>query len=371
MERFIAIDSGKFATKVAEYNVMTDSVKRYSIRTKMSEGNFLDDALEKSTYIVEIDGEVYKVGNGARGSGVELTTDKKTDTHRMCVLTVLAMFASSSEVDTINVAVGLPTEEWANAVKRAEFKNFILPDGEVSVKIKKDSVSEPVVKKFKIGRKYVFPESIGALFCDELYDEIEPTTITGVIDIGNLNLNATYWQGTELVQDKSVTEELGGAILIQELSQALEDKICPCDEMVTANILKSEDKKLPAGFGITNEQVEQSAVIVKDILKKHAQEVRRFCDKKKWPLSVMRVVAIGGTSKDIEAELKEAFSNITVLSTPEYCNVNGFLRILCAQDPSLGVEISLSGKPKDASKDNGAEKTSKEDDKKDSKLKAS
>lgn len=360
MERFIAIDSGKFATKVAEYSKENKTVKKYSIRTKMSEGDFLDDALEKNTYIVEVDGQVYKIGNGARGNGAELTTDKKTDTHKVCVLAVLAMMASSTEVDTINVAIGLPADEWANTAKRAEFKKYILPEGEVSVKIKKDSASDPVTKKFNIGRKYVFPESIGALFSDEMYDLIEPTTITGVIDIGNLNLNATYWQGTELVQDKSVTEEMGGAILIQNLSQALEDKICLCDDMITANVLKSKDKKLPVGFGITEEQAEKSKIIVKNILKSHAQEVRRFCDKKKWPLNVMRVVAIGGTSKDIEEELKESFSNIVVLSNSEFCNVLGFLRILCAQDPSLGIEISLSGKPKESAPAKDAKDDKKE-----------
>ena len=346
MERFIAIDSGKFATKVAEYNKEKDTVKKYSIRTKKSEGDFRDDALEKNTYLVEIDGVVYKVGNGARGQGAELITDKKTDTHKVCVLTVLAMLASSNEVDTINVAIGLPADEWANVTKRADFKDYILPNGEVTVRIKNGSASEPVTKTFNIGRKYVFPESIGALFSDEMYDQIQPTTITGVIDIGNLNLNATYWQGTELIMDKSVTEELGGAILIQNLNQALEDKICPCDEMITANVLKSDEKMLPVGFGITEEQALKSKDIVKGVLRSHAQEVRRFCDKKKWPLNVMRVIAIGGTSKDIEAELKEAFSNIMVLPGSEFCNVLGFLRILCAQDPSLGIEIAISDRPK-------------------------
>ena len=299
---------------------------------------------------VRLHGVVYKVGNGARGLGAELITDKKTDTHRICVLTVLAMLASSKENDNINVAIGLPANEWANVSKRMDFKDYILPQGKVSVKIKKDSKSEPVTKTFTINRRYVFPESIGALFSDEMYGKISNTSITGVLDIGNLNLNATYWQGVELVMDKSVTADLGGALLIQELTQELSSHVVACDELITANILKSEDKVLPVGFGITQEQADQSRDVIRRVLLNHAQEVKRQCNSRKWSLDVMKVVAIGGTSKDIEAELKETFSNIVVLENSEYCNVLGFLRIMCAQDPGVGKEISISDKTREDKK---------------------
>ena len=346
MERFIAIDSGKYATKVAEYFPESDTMKKYSIITKKSAGDFRDDAIEKNTYIVEIDGVQYKVGNGARGRGAELETSKSTEVHKICVLTVLAMLASSNEKDTINVAIGLPASEWENISIKEDFKAYILPDGDVTVKIKSSTMKSPQEKTFKIGRKYCYPESIGALFSKELYDEIGPNDITGVIDIGNLNLNATYWQGVELIQDKSVTTEHGGASLMQSLTQSL-SSICLCDERIIANVLKSDDRALPVGFGITKEQAEESRKIIKSVMLEHAQEVKRQCNTKKWPLDIMRVVAIGGTSKDLEDELHEVFKNILVLSASEFCNVVGFLRIMCSQDPSLKREILVSGKGKE------------------------
>ena len=307
--------------------------------------------------MVEIDGKTYKVGNGARGQGAELVTDKKTDTHRICALTVLAMLASSNEVDTIHVAIGLPANEWANVSKRMDFKEFILPQGEVTVKIKKDSKSDIVTKTFNIGRKYVFPESIGALFSDEMYGKVNPTSITGVIDIGNLNLNATYWQGTELVMDKSITANLGGALLIQELSQELSSHIVHTEEMIAANILKSDDRVLPTEYGLSKEQADESRKVINRVLLNHAKDVKRSCDSRKWSLDLMKIVAIGGTSKDIEKELKKVFSNILVLPNSEYCNVLGFLRIMCAQDPAFGKtgrEISISDKPKAENKEKKA-----------------
>jgi len=355
MERFIAIDSGKFATKVAEYSKEKDLVKKFNIRTKVSAGDFRDDAIEKNTYVVEMDGNVYKVGNGARGQGAELITDKKTETHKICVLTVLAMLASSKEKDTINVAIGLPANEWANVSKRMDFKDYILPQGEVTIKIKKDSASDVVSKTFTIGRRYVFPESIGALFSDEMYNKVSPSTITGVIDIGNLNLNATYWQGAELIMDKSVTADLGGALLIQDLAQELSSNIVSTDEMIAANILKSSERVLPMEFGVTKDQAEESKKVIKKVLLDHAKEVKRQCNSRKWSLDLMRIIAIGGTSKDIETELKEVFSNITVLDNSEYVNVLGFLRIMCAQDPGVGKEINIS----DMSKNNNEVKREK------------
>lgn len=348
MKRYVAVDSGKFATKVAEFipdkkNPKTGKIKKFSIRTKASDGDFRDDAIEDSTVIVEIDGVVYKIGNGARGEGAELDTSKKSDVHRLCTLTALAYLASANETDEFCVAIGLPAKDWSVVSKRIDYKDYILPEGEMKISIKKRSTSPVVEKTFTITNRFVFPESIGALFMDETIYDTTATSITGVIDIGNLNLNATLWQGTELVQDKSVTAELGGAVLIQELSQELTANITACDEMVTANILKSDstDRHLPEGINLTDDQIDESRKIIKKVLKQHAEKVKRFCRARNWSLDVTRIVAIGGTSKDIEEELKETFGNITVLNNSTYCNVLGYLRMMCSRLPEIGTVIPL------------------------------
>lgn len=344
--RYIAIDSGKFATKVAEYFPNGNYIRKCSIRTKIGDGDFRDDAIEENTVIVEIDGETYKVGNGARGDGVSLETDKKTDVHRICTLTAIATMASAKEKDEICVAIGLPAKDWAVVSKRMDYKDYILPDGEITVSIKKDS-NAPVIKKtFVIKKKFVFPESIGALFMDETLPYITKTSITGVLDMGNLNLNATLWQGTEPILDKSVTDNLGGAILIQELSQELSTNITFCDELITANILKtsSDDRHLPSDMNLTDEQVESSRALIKRVLKNHAEKVKRCCHARKWSLDVTRIIAIGGTSQDIEEELREVFGNITILPESNYCNVLGYLRMMCSRLEEINDVIPLTEK---------------------------
>ena len=163
MKRFVAIDTGKFATKVASYDANKKATKKFSIRTAHCEGDFRDDAVEENTVIIQVgEGEVYKVGNGARGIGAELTTDKKLEVHRVCAMTALASVASKKEEDEFYVAVLLPAKDWASVPKREDFRDFILPEGKVSVKIKGSGDSPIMEKTFTIKKKYVFPESMGA-----------------------------------------------------------------------------------------------------------------------------------------------------------------------------------------------------------------
>lgn len=339
--RYISVDSGKFATKIAEFNPKTQETLNFQLRTKVNDGDLRDDAIEKQTVVIEIDGKVYKVGNGARGTGVTLENNKATDEHKICTLTALAMLASSNEMDEMNVAIGLPAKDWANVSKRMDFKDYILPKGKCKVVIKKDSHSDPVEKTFVIKDRFVFPESIGALFMDETIGSITPTSITGVLDVGNLHLNATLWQGTELLQDKSLTAELGGAILIQELSQEITTNIVQCDELITANILKSANRQIPNNGNLSDEQLSMADDLIKRVLRTHAEKIRRACQARNWSLDVTKIVAIGGTSADLKNELQEVFGNIAILDNPAYCNSLGYLRMMCAQIKEINDIIPL------------------------------
>ena len=344
-KRYIAVDSGKFATKVVEYDLSKDCiVKKFSIRTKASFGDFRDDAIESQTVIIETEDGIFKVGNGARGDGVNLDTNKKSDVHKLCTLTAIATIASSNEEDEIYVAIGLPAKDWAIVSKRMDYKDYILPDGKITMSIKKSSDSPVTKKTFTIKQKFVFPESIGALFMDETLPYITPTSIMGVLDIGNLNLNATLWQGTELIQDKSATMDLGGAILIQNLSQEITSNIVTCDELITANILKADknNRCLPTDLNVSEEAVEESRALIKRILKEHAEKVKRCCNARNWSLDITRIVAIGGTSKDIEDELREVFGNIIIIEDSSYCNALGYLRMMCARIPEINKIIPIT-----------------------------
>ena len=348
-KRYISVDAGKFATKVAEYDVKSKTIRKFSVRTKVSEGDFRDDAIENQTVVISYDGKTYKVGNGARGMGANLDTNKMDDIHKICTLTALATVASANEVDELCVAIGLPAKDWAVVSKRMDYKEFMLPEGEIKMSIKKSSSSPVIEKTFKIVGRYVYPESIGALFMDDTIEDITSTTITGVLDLGNLNLNSTLWQGTEPLIDRSATSELGGAILVEELSQELSTNITRCDDLITATIIhdQKEDRQLPQNPALSNEQIEESKILIKNVLLNHAKKVKQQLKAKGWSLDVTKLIAIGGTSADIERELMEVFEgNITVLADSQYCNCLGYLRIMCSQSENLDEIIPLKEKEK-------------------------
>ena len=62
MDRYLAIDSGKNATKVAIYDPEKNSTKKLAFLTKIGDGDFSDDSIESGTFLAEMDGKVYKVG---------------------------------------------------------------------------------------------------------------------------------------------------------------------------------------------------------------------------------------------------------------------------------------------------------------------
>lgn len=77
MERFIAVDAGKGSTKVAYYTQNYKTAKAVLFRTKVSEGDLRDDALEQGTVLMEYNGVTYKIGNGATREATQYTGNLK------------------------------------------------------------------------------------------------------------------------------------------------------------------------------------------------------------------------------------------------------------------------------------------------------
>lgn len=343
MERHIAIDTGKYATKVSEYLANDGKIRTFSMRTRVSEGDMRDDALEKHTVLMQYGDKTYKVGDGARGNGAGLDTDKKTDIHRIAVLTALATLASNNETDDIFVAIGLPAKDWANVGKRVEFKQYMFPtegtDAVIKVLFKPNSKTDPIEKQFRIRKAFVYPESLGALFMDSVIENVNTDSLYGVIDIGRLNVNATMWSGTDLLQDRSTTADCGGAMLVQELSQELSANVVPCDELLAAKILKAGT--FSVGKNLPEEKIKAGNEVLQNVKKNHAEKVRKIVRSREWPIDILDILAIGGTTELIADELSDAFGgNITILNNTSFCNSLGYLRLLCAQD-GLNTVIPL------------------------------
>lgn len=341
MERLIAVDSGKFATKVACYDQKLNETKIFRFRTRTGEGSFEDDALENNTYIVEINGKTYKVGNGARNDA-ELNTSKTSEEHKICTLTAIAMLVGN-KAEEVNVAIGLPFKEWEIVEKRNAYKNYILPDGEISVKLMTSSNSPAVEKTFRIKNKYVYPESIGALYLDNMEEYFDSNA--AVIDIGNLNINCTQWNNFEPDKEACLTGELGGNTLISGLATELSAEFGRVNETLVAKklLLPREQRCLVPTNGKESDIPDRSKKYIDKYMLEHARKIRRACDAKQWSLDFMKLIFIGGTSEILKDEIYEVFGDsVYIPEHPEYANVLGFLRLLGAK--TLNTIIPLPKK---------------------------
>ena len=335
MSDYIAVDCGKYNTKISAFDTVTKARTKFKFRTKISDGTFDDDMLERGTFIVQInDGPVYKIGNAAK-TEPEMETSKKTEIHRVCTLSAIALAGASGEV---NVVIGIPLQIAGIPVERMAYKDYIIGDGTYKVRVKTDSDGPIMESEFSFKKRLVYPEGLGVLF-------EYPTLVDGptaVIDIGNLNTNNTYTDGFNIIADASFTDELGGKVLISGLAQELTSELgMRCDDNLAAStLLRPYEKRFLRPKNGDKEIEEKSRSIIDNYLLEHTKAIKRKCDTRHWPLDFMGVICVGGTARLLEKEIKEVFgTNAFIPENPEFVNVNGFLKKMCADaDINLAAE---------------------------------
>ena len=208
----------------------------------------------------------------------------------------------------------------------------MLPDGEVEVKLKLKGDGSILTKKFVIETKKAFPESLGALYVGNTLEYADD--MVAVVDIGGLNVNATIWNSLELDRESAITDELGGNTLVAGLAQTLTSELgMRADARVTMKALRMPADERMLKPKKPNPEIEKrSKEIIDKYMYEHARKIREDCNAKQWPLGYMTLLFIGGTAGLLINEIMEVFGDeAQVLDKPEYANVLGFLKVLCAQ----------------------------------------
>ena len=337
--KYIGIDSGKFQTKGASYNDETRDYVTVKFRTKASAGEFRDDMLGAATYLAEVDGKVYKVGYEARKEA-ELETSKKSEIHKVSTLATIASILADGHKEkdfdeAVNVVAGIPYQTCCVVSERLEYKDYILPKGPITVTVKRTSTEDPIPVTFHFEKRLVYPESIGVTY---MYPK-QLSGVSGIVDIGNLNINNTYCDSFSLIEENSFTDEMGGKILISGLAQQLSSEMGArvSDDLVAKTLMKKKEERFLVATNGAKGVAEKSKAIIDAYLLEHVEGIKRKCDARHWPLSFMNIVVIGGTAELLKYELREVFGeNIFIPERPEFVNVEGFLKKLCAD---CGVKI--------------------------------
>lgn len=339
MSHYIAVDSGKYNTKVASYDTKSKKSSTFKLRTKISDGTFIDDMFRPGTVIVQIDdGPVYKIGAEGK-TEPSMETSKKSEIHRVMIYAAVAMSLQADE-ENVPVAIGMPLQYANVPEERLDYKNYIFgEEGKThTVKIKTDCNKDPRTIKFSFGKRLVYPEGIGVIYN---YPK-RLNEISAVIDIGNLNTNNIYCDHLVPDNEFSFSDELGGKILIANLAHSLEAELGMRvnENLCAKTLLRPIDQRYLVPVSGDKAIQEKSKEIIDKALLDHASIIRQKCDTRHWPLGFMNLTFIGGTSSLLRNELVEVFGDgIFIPENAHFVNATGFLKKMCADN---GIDITES-----------------------------
>ena len=308
MERFIAIDGGKFGTKSARM-IKDDTVVTDMFRTKIMVNPQIVPTTEGS-YLVEYEGDRYIVGDNAESMSYE--TSKKLLIHKICLLTAIANIVDCA--DEVILAVGCPLSEFFNETSRKEYAKYIAPIGEHKIKV------DGSVKYFKIKKVDVYPESIGIAYLN--IPRFKDDAI-GVIDIGGLNVNGCVYNKLAPVASTIFTANLGSNVLTVNVQNALKTEfgVNPKDYEMESILRKGFIKTAP----------EESREVIARVKREHIENILAECKKQQWELATLDIAFTGGTSLYLKNEIMSIFPYINTDNFSEdapFLNVKGFLKML-------------------------------------------
>lgn len=355
-EKYVSVDPGKCNTKTAIYDPKENVIKTYIYQTKYGPGDFDDDALGSNTFIAEINGKVYKVGNGASQTA-EIAVTKMSEIHKISTLLSLAMCGTSGETTEMHVVIGCPLSEYAVVQKRKEYMDYILPEDTFTVRLKMKSDGPVEERKIKILSKKVLPETSGIFF---MYLENYDGESLGVIDIGGGTAIGAVYNDFDIDHDYDFTDTFGGSVLVASLSQKLTAKFSRYNEKYTQQLLLKNKENRKLVVNPKDENIEQeSSNLIRDVIINYLKDIKHKCETAQWSLKFMTILFGGGTAKILKDEIKEVFGEqITFSEYDEMANALGALRRLC----QLKLNIDIIEKTK-ASKDEKKTKESREEKK--------
>lgn len=336
MRRYIAVDSGKSFTKIAIYDEQQNQITEKNIRTKYDEDIFEDTDPGRETALIEFEGKVYRVGNGATKEA-ELATTKKLFIHKLCTILAVAMECSENEVDDVYCGIGLPVKDYEIPVERNAYRDFILPTEPVTVRFKRNGNSPIETRTFRFAGRYVYPEGVGAL----ILPGVAAMGTVGVIDIGHLNVNGTIYNGGDPDQTMSFTTTKGCNALVSGLAQKLSAAYSFINKAQTASLLVRAGSDRCLKPVRPNPETEQSSKEMIDrYLLDYVKQIKEDCLAAQWSVDYTQFVFIGGTTTLITNEIKQVFGDEVIISpSGAYTNAIGFLVLMCGRPDVLGKQI--------------------------------
>lgn len=315
-DTLIAIDAGKDSTKYVYNN--EGGIQRGIFKTKVQKIENCGIEMEKNTFLVEFNNEQYLIGDMVSDNKLNFDLSKKSIEHKLCIYIAISKALKNIGGNTVNIAVGAPLNIYRNAKLKEEYKEYILNNGQIKIKINGEE------NKFIINNVLVLPESIGGIYCNSLSD-YRNTRVT-VVDIGGLNSNICRFNN--LVPDSSsmLVCNKGANVLKSKIADALSEKygVIIYREDVE-QILKDNNI-----LYINGKPQNDSKSLIKNLMKEHLNDIVTFAKQNELDIfgSNGKVVFSGGGSILLKEIIQETYSYSKVVSEAQFSNALAFYKVL-------------------------------------------
>ena len=354
----VSADAGKCNTKSCLYNPeKTDQFpygykREYKRRTRMSPGDFRDDAFTSGTLIAKVDdGEVCRIGRDAIRDP-EHVTSKMQEVHRTSILTAIARNLGPGEFTDVTACVSIPFDEAKSVDKRIAFKEFVFgrEGTEHCVTIKDSPESQIFTTKFRCNTVRVYPEGAGIIY---EYPLRFMNGINAAIDIGQQNANCIYVNNSEIDYEKSFTTNWGFTYLVSELMGRLSREFTSeLDENVVLNAIAGTNayRMLPLR---NPELAERSNQVINECIHDYIDLIRQQMLEKRWPVDFMNFTFFGGVPNIIKDDLKVAFGDeqddslaipekrLLIPKDSDMINARGMLHMAASRNQNMNEGLNM------------------------------
>lgn len=314
--KIVAVDCGKADTKVCCYSTEDAGVKSMIIPTKLTPSSELMAATgSEDEYRVSINGQGEDTDGewiiGSLKGQTSYSNSKKDRIHRIITLTAIALCVDNG--DTVIASMGCPLTLFDDTDGKNQYFNYILKKGRVDITINGKNHYFYIEKD----KCLVFPESFGAVF---MYKKSFESNV-GVIDIGGLNVNASYFSSGKPDMDLCRTEKLGYYSIISTLRKKINTY---CDSSFGDEQIKAFLKQ---GY-VTNRK--ETSKIIENVLDEHFQKIEKVLIE--WDLDSLNLIFIGGTSELLRKQIERRFNKKAYIpDNPNFVNAKGFLKVMLKQ----------------------------------------
>lgn len=306
----MSVDCGKDETKVSILGnngvPIHDRFKtRMEAVTALNSNTFQGDGINK----VDFEGKSYFIG--AESDEISYSNSKEEPIHRIITMAAIGMHVEDE--DTVNIAIGCPISEYRSDEKRQSYRDFILPPEGNSVEITVNGKK----KSFYIGKRAVFAECAGTLY---MYPEKYRDGLTGIIDIGGLNVNGAFFTHGHLDGDRCFTLKCGKNTVVNALMQQFEEKY--------DGVFTRRDTEVFLNNGAVQGYEEDSKILIDDALNAQLAKIKESCTRNQWNLKTCDLIFIGGTTNLLKDRIKKVFGDkVYIAKDAGFANADGYLKM--------------------------------------------